>query len=250
MRFVRYRYENRIFFGILEGDAVQRITLTPFVDWEKTHEVRRLEEVRLLAPVEPSKVVAVGLNYVSHADELRMDVPDEPVLFLKPPTAVIGPDETIRYPEMSRQVDYEAELAIVIGRETKDVALDNATGAVLGYTCANDVTARDLQRRDGQWTRAKSFDTFAPIGPWIETDLDPAEVSIECLLNGALTQSGSTADMIFGVPALVSFISRVMTLLPGDVIMTGTPPGVGPMQPGDVVEVRVQGVGSLRNLIA
>ncbi|MHB8922819.1 MAG: fumarylacetoacetate hydrolase family protein, partial [Thermoleophilia bacterium] len=193
------------------------------------------------------KIIAVGLNYRSHAAELGMPVPDEPVLFMKPPSAVIGPGETIILPPQSQQVDYEAELAIVIGRTVRGISVTEAPSAVLGYTCANDVTARDLQQRDGQWTRAKSFDTFCPLGPWVETDPPSLQTAVELFLNGELKQSATIADMIFPPLQLVAFISGVMTLERGDIILTGTPPGVGPLQAGDEVMVRVSGVGELVN---
>lgn len=209
----------------------------------------RLSETRLLAPILPSKIVAVGLNYQDHADEQNAQLPEEPRLFIKPATAVIGPDDAIVYPEMSERVDYEAELAVVISRRTRNVPPEEALRHVLGYTCGNDVTARDLQKKDRQWTRAKSFDTFAPLGPWIETDLDPSSCAVEARLNGEIRQSSSTGKMIFSVPFLVSFISRVMTLLPGDVILTGTPAGIGPMERGDTIEITVGGIGTLRNRV-
>lgn len=249
MRFVRYKWDNRIFYGIVEGDNVRRIDLSPFIDWKLLDESHPLSEVRLLAPAEPSKIVAVGLNYINHADELKMDVPSEPILFLKPTTAVIGPGEPIFYPAMSKQVDFEAEVGVVIKDEAKGISESEAKEAILGYTCANDVTARDLQRRDGQWGRCKSFDTFAPIGPWIDTEVDPMDIRVESVLNGRVMQSSTTEDMIFDIYKLVSFISKVMTLLPGDVIMTGTPPGVGPMQPGDIIEIKIEDIGVLRNTI-
>lgn len=242
-------WDNRIFYGIVEGDRIQRIDFSPYIDWKPVDEHHPLDEIRLLAPSEPSKVVAVGLNYVDHADELNMDVPSEPILFLKPPTAVIGPDERIVYPDMSKQVDFEAEVGVVMKGEAKHVTEEDAKALILGFTCANDVTARDLQRRDGQWGRCKSFDTFAPIGPWIETEIDPTKLKIESVLNGTVKQSSTTSNMIFDVHKLVSFISNVMTLLPGDVIMTGTPPGVGPMQPGDTIEINIEGIGSLKNTV-
>lgn len=247
MKFVRYMWDNRIFYGLVKDDKVQRIDLTPFIDWQCVDESHRLSEVKILAPVEPSKIVAVGLNYTDHASELDMDMPDEPILFLKPATSVIGPDEKIVYPKMSKQVDYEAELGIVLGKEAWNLSEDEAKDAILGYTCANDVTARDLQRKDGQWTRAKGFNTFSPIGPCVETQVDPLDLRIELILNGDVKQESSTSYMMFNVYQLVSFISQVMTLYPGDVIMTGTPPGVGPMNPGDKVEVAIEGVGILRN---
>lgn len=198
----------------------------------------------------PGKIVAVGLNYRSHAAELGLPVPDEPVLFLKPPSAVIGAADAIILPPQSRQVDYEAELAIVIGRTARGLSVSQAAEAVLGYTCANDVTARDLQSRDGQWTRSKSFDTFCPLGPWVETEPPAAEAKVELLLNGELKQSAPIADMIFPPLELVAFISGVMTLERGDVILTGTPPGIGPLQAGDEVMVRVASVGELINSVS
>ncbi|GAA4110688.1 fumarylacetoacetate hydrolase family protein [Nocardioides fonticola] len=212
----------------------------------------RLEDVRLLAPVLPrSKVVAIGRNYAAHAAELGNDVPAEPLMFLKPNTSVVGPGDPILYPRQTSDLHYEGELAVVIGRICRDVPPEQATDVIHGYTIANDVTARDLQRSDGQWSRAKGFDSFCPLGPWIETDLDPQHfidgVRVQTYLNGELMQDGSTADMIFDIPTLVAHISSVMTLLPGDVILTGTPEGVGPMQVGDEVEVSIAGLGSLTN---
>ncbi|MDP1761430.1 MAG: fumarylacetoacetate hydrolase family protein, partial [Deltaproteobacteria bacterium] len=203
-----------------------------------------------LAPCEPTKIVALGLNYRDHALEIGHPLPEEPLLFMKPSTAVIGPDEDIVYPAMSRQVDYEAELAVVMGRTCRFVKAEDFRDYVLGYTCINDVTARDLQRKDGQFTRSKSFDTFAPLGPWIETAIpDPDNLMVEAYLNGERRQHGNTRNMVFGVAAQVSFISRIMTLRPGDVIATGTPFGIGPMAPGDVVEIRVEGIGRLQTRV-
>lgn len=212
----------------------------------------RLDEVRLLAPVLPrSKVVAIGRNYAAHAAELGNDVPAEPLMFLKPNTSVVGPGDAIAYPPQTSDLHYEGELAVVIGRICRDVPAGQATDVIHGYTIANDVTARDLQKSDGQWTRAKGFDTFCPLGPWIETDLDPQHfidgVRLQTHLNGEVVQDGSTADMIFDIPTLVAHVSSVMTLLPGDVILTGTPEGVGPMQVGDEVEISIAGLGSLTN---
>jgi len=212
-------------------------------------EVFSIDQLELAAPCQPSKVVCVGLNYVEHARELKMELPDEPILFLKPPTAVVGPNAQIAYPPSSRQVDYEGEMAVVIGKRCKDASAAEAESYILGYTCFNDVTARDLQRKDVQWTRAKSFDTFAPIGPWIDK-IDPSRADITTRVNGEVRQKSNTSDLIFDVPKLVAFISGVMTLLPGDVIATGTPPGVGPLQKGDTVEVEVEGIGVLRNSVA
>ncbi|MEA3223435.1 MAG: fumarylacetoacetate hydrolase family protein [Thermodesulfobacteriota bacterium] len=205
---------------------------------------------RLLTPVEPTKIVAVGLNYRDHAKEFDLKVPTEPVLFLKPPSSVIGPDEAIVYPKGVGRLDFEAELAIVISKKCKDAPFESANDYILGYTCFNDVTARDIQEKDGQWTRAKSFDTFAPIGPWIITDInDAGNLRISSKLNNELKQSSSTSNMIFNIYSLVSFISSIMTLEPFDVIATGTPPGVGPMSPGDVISVAIEGIGELKNRV-
>lgn len=249
MNFLRFKYGNTNSFGILEDEVVRPISGTPFGNFKILDERYSLSELELLAPVDPSKVIAVGLNYIDHANELKMPVPDEPILFIKPPSSVLPPEGKIIYPEMSEQVDYEAELAVVIKKRVKSVTPEEAKEHILGYTCANDVTARDLQKKDVQWTRSKSFDTFTPIGPYIVTDIKPDNLKIELLLNGQICQSSTTANMIFNIYQLVSFISKVMTLLPGDVIMTGTPPGVGAMQVGDVVEVKIEGIGTLRNYI-
>jgi len=249
MRVVRLAYEDRCLYGTLEGDEVRVLSGLPSPEPEFTGEVVPLTKGRLLAPCEPTKIIALGLNYRDHARELGMKLPEEPLLFLKPPSAVIGPEEKIILPPQSQRVDYEAELAVVIGRRAKDVSPEKALDYVLGYTCFNDVTARDLQQKDGQWTRAKGFDTFAPFGPWIETDLDPSDLRVEAYLNGKCRQSSSTRELVFPVPEIVSYVSRVMTLLPGDVIATGTPPGIGPLKPGDVIEIRVEGIGTLRNYV-
>ncbi len=193
-----------------------------------------------IGPVKPTKIICVGTNYRDHAKELDMKIPEEPLIFLKPPSSLIYDSQEIIYPHGVERLDYEAELAVVIG---------DVPGHILGYTCLNDVTARDLQKKDGQWTRSKSFDTFCPVGPVIETDIDPADIKVESYLNGVLKQSSSTRNLIFGVPALLSFISGIMTLMPGDIISTGTPYGVGPMQPGDEIEVRIEGIGSLKNKV-
>ena len=212
-------------------------------------EVLAIEDVELLAPCCPSKIVCVGLNYVEHARELKMGLPEEPILFLKPPSAVIGPGAEIVVPESSQSVDYEGELGVVIGKRCKSIAADEAQKYILGYTCFNDVTARDLQQKDGQWTRAKSFDTFAPFGPWI-ANIDPSDADIQTRVNGVVKQKSNTSDLIFGVLKLIEFISHVMTLEPGDVIATGTPPGVGRLEKGDVVEVEIEGIGVLKNKVS
>jgi 2-keto-4-pentenoate hydratase/2-oxohepta-3-ene-1,7-dioic acid hydratase in catechol pathway len=211
-------------------------------------EVLELEEVFLLPPCQPTKIVCVGLNYTKHAEELKMPLPEEPILFLKPPSAILDPEGHIVYPASSNQVDYEGELAVVIGKRCKKIQAEEAEKYILGYTCFNDVTARDLQRKDGQWTRAKSFDTFAPFGPWI-ANIDPYDADIQTRINGKVVQKSNTSDLIFDVQKLVQFISDVMTLEPGDVIATGTPPGVGPMKKGDAVEVEIEGIGVLRNFV-
>lgn len=233
--------------GAADGDRVRPLRGTFFENPLPTGEDVPLDDVRLLAPVLPSKVVAVGKNYMEHAVEMGGEVPAEPLIFLKPSTTVIGPGDGIPYPSVSRRVDHEGELAIVIGRVARRVRAENAGRAILGFTCANDVTARDLQRRDGQFTRAKGFDGFCPLGPWIETELDSSDVSVECRVNGETRQAARTSQLAFGPSVLVEFVSRVMTLLPGDVILTGTPAGVGPLSIGDRVEVEIEGIGTLAN---
>jgi 2-keto-4-pentenoate hydratase/2-oxohepta-3-ene-1,7-dioic acid hydratase in catechol pathway len=209
-----------------------------------------LKDLRILPPVRPSKIVAVGLNYKDHIAELGQSVPENPILFLKPQTAVIGPQEPILLPPCSSRVDYEAELAVVMKRRAFRLKKSEVRDSILGYTCFNDVTARDLQTKDVQWTRSKSFDTFAPLGPWIEDELDPGNCTVRCFVNGTLKQEGNTRMLLFPVEELIVFISEIMTLLPGDVIATGTPKGVGPLAPGDVVEVEVEGIGILQNPVA
>ena len=207
------------------------------------------DQVRILPPCQPSKIVAVGLNYRDHARELSLPEPEEPLIFLKPPSSVIGHEEAIIYPRMSHHVEYEGELGIVIGKRAKGITAKDAHEYILGYTCVNDITARDLQKKDGQWTRAKSFDTFAAIGPCLAVGLSPESLIIRSYLNGQIRQASNTNQLIFSPTFLVSFISQVMTLFPGDVISTGTPAGVGPLQPGDVVEVEIEGIGTLRNRV-
>ncbi len=240
-----------IVYGVVEPEGIRLHRGTPFVAWEPTDSVLGWNQARLLAPVIPTKVVAVGKNYVDHASEMGGHVPELPLIFLKPPTSVIGPLQAIRLPPASDEVHHEAELAVVMGKVARNVAIEETGAHILGYTAANDVTARDLQRADGQWTRAKGFDTFCPLGPAIDTELDPLEgLSIICRVNGDIRQTGSTADMVFGVGELVAHISSIMTLLPGDVILTGTPAGVGPIEAGDTVEVEIEGIGVLTNPVA
>lgn len=244
----RFSREDSIFYGVVEGERVIEVD-DPFKSTSPNGVVHNIEHLNALAPCLPGKAVCVGLNYREHAAEVGMDLPSEPVLFIKPSSSVIGTGDYIEYPEMSQRVDYEAELAIVIGARCKNVGVEEAAGYVLGYTCANDVTARDLQQKDGQWTRAKSFDTFLPLGPYIIKGVDPDRLGISLYLNGEVRQKSNTEDMIFKTGELVSFISRVMTLNPGDIILTGTPPGIGPMQRGDRVEVMIELLGTLSNTV-
>jgi 2-keto-4-pentenoate hydratase/2-oxohepta-3-ene-1,7-dioic acid hydratase in catechol pathway len=249
MRLVRFRHGDRIATGALEpeSDEIRVLRGTFFEDPLPRGETVALGDVLLLAPVLPSKLVCVGKNYAAHAAEFGMQVPEEPLLFLKPSTAVIGPGDPIRLLPISRRVDYEGELAVVIGRLAHGVRTEDAFKYILGYTCANDVTLRDLQKTDDQWARAKGFDGSAPIGPWIETDLDPNDAIVRTRLNGEIRQQASTSEMVFGVATLIEYITVFMTLLPGDILLTGTPEGVGALSDGDVVEVEVEGVGVLRN---
>jgi len=249
MKIVRFRFGRRTSYGIQSGETIEVFAGSPFARFTRTDEHHRLSEARVLAPCQPSKIVAVGLNYRSHAAEIGSPVPEVPLLFLKPPTSVIGPGDGIVYPSMTSRLDYEGELGVVIKKKARRVPADKALDHVLGYTCFNDVSARDLQGLDGQWTRAKGFDTFAPFGPCIETELDPGNVPVETYLNGERKQNGNTSDLIHSVPDIISFASHVMTLLPGDVIATGTPGGIGPMSVGDTVEIRIAPIGTLRNTV-
>lgn len=266
MRIARFTVGEEPQYGVVTGEVDEHGIPDPdsivvalagdplYVGVKLMEQEHRLADVRLLAPVLPrSKVVGIGRNYAAHASEMGGDAPDEPLMFLKPNTSVVGPGEPIAYPRQTAELHYEGELAVVVGRICRDVPKEKATDVIHGYTVGNDVTARDLQRRDGQFTRAKGFDTFCPLGPWVETDLDPQGfadgVRLTTHLNGELVQDGSTADLIFDIPTLVAHVTSVMTLLPGDVILTGTPAGVGPMQAGDEVEVSVAGIGSLVNKV-
>ena len=250
VKIVRFTDRFNIEYGIIDGDMIQGLAAPPFEGIRLTNHYYRPTEMRILPPCVPSKIVALGVNYKSHGEEMSHRLPEEPLIFLKPPTAVIGHEDKIIYPPSSERVDYEGELGVVIGKSARNVPREKAADYILGYTCVNDVTARDLQARDKQWTRAKGFDTFAPIGPCIETELDPSNLALETRLNGEVKQKTTTAELIFPVDVLVSFISEVMTLLPGDVIATGTTSGIGPMQPGDIVEVQIEGIGTLRNYLA
>ena len=251
MRIARFTTGEEPVFGLVDGagEKIAEITGDPlYMSIELTGATHRVEDVRLLAPVIPrSKVIGIGKNYHDHAAEMGGEAPVEPLMFLIPNTAVIGPGDPVVMPHQSSNVHYEGELAVVIGRVCKDVSPEEASKVIFGYTCANDVTARDLQRSDGQWSRAKGFDTFCPLGPWIETDLDPSDQSLVTRLDGELVQDGNTSDMVHGVAALIAHASAAFTLLPGDVILTGTPAGVGPVQEGQRVEVEIQDIGTLSN---
>ncbi|GAC1450128.1 MAG: fumarylacetoacetate hydrolase family protein [Ktedonobacterales bacterium] len=255
MRIARFIWHNGIQYGAVEGNEVRALWGDPFgpdgaAGLRVGAAVAPLSAVHLLAPCAPSKIFLVGRNYAAHIKELAHDVPTEPLISQKSVTGIVGPDAAVVHPgRLSQRVDYEGELAVVIGRTCHRVEGSEALSYVLGYTCANDVTARDLQERDGQWIRAKGFDTFCPLGPWIETKLDPNNVRVTTRLNGQVKQDARTDSMLFPVARVISHVSQFVTLLPGDVLLTGTPEGVGPMQPGDAVEVEVEGIGVLRNRI-
>ena len=254
MRIARYSHDGEVKFGIVEGGVesggeLADIAGHPFGPITFTGERRQISSVRLLPPVLPSKVVAIGKNYAEHASEMGGDVPEQPLVFLKPSTSVVGSGDPIAYPPSSTRVDYEGELAVVIGRLCRDVPESRAAEVVFGYTCANDVTARDQQASDGQWSRAKGYDSFCPLGPWIETDLSPDDLRVTTTLNGVIKQDGRTAQIVHKIPTLISYITACMTLLPGDVILTGTPAGVGPMEVGDEVAVEIEGIGRLVNVV-
>ena len=247
-KFCHFVFEDTSAWGRLIGPGeIRLIQGDPFGAFEEKDPVIALADVKLLPPAMPSKIVAVGLNYKDHAEEVKLKLPEEPLIFLKPSTAVIGPGDPIVIPPMSERVDYEGELGVVIGRKAKNVDEGEAEACVAGFVCFNDVTARDLQYKDKQWTRAKSFDTFAPLGPFLVRGVDPSDLALTTKLNGEVVQSTRTSQLIFPVKTLIAFISRVMTLLPGDVIATGTTSGIGPMQPGDEVTVTIEDIGSLTN---
>jgi 2-keto-4-pentenoate hydratase/2-oxohepta-3-ene-1,7-dioic acid hydratase in catechol pathway len=251
MRFTRYQIGNDTpTIGWLLEDRIGPVEGNLFGEYRRLEANIPLEHVRMLAPVEPGKIICVGLNYQSHVNEMERNIPEIPVIFLKAPSSVIGPGSAIILPPQSKQVEHEAELAVIIGHQGRWIKPEDVSKYIFGYTIANDVTARDLQRQDGQWDRSKGFDTFCPLGPWIETEFDPTDVLLTCRVNNELRQMTSTNEMIFTVGQLVSFISSVMTLYPGDVVMTGTPAGVGPLAAGDVVTVSIEGIGDLNNPIA
>lgn len=250
MKIVRMKAGDDIAYGVADTEGVLVYKGSPFVMWEPTETVVPWPNVTLLAPVLPTKVLCVGKNYEEHADEMGGDIPDEPLIFMKPATAVIGQNQPVVHPKISNELHHEAELAVVISRPARHVKAEDASQYIFGYTAANDVTARDLQQRDGQWTRAKGFDTFCPLGPAIETELDPLErLAVICKVNGEVRQAGFTSDMVFGVAEILEYITAFTTLLPGDVVLTGTPSGVGKVVPGDVMEVEVDGIGTLTNRV-
>ena len=248
MRLIRYLKKNEpARYGWILEDQVGPLNGSPFGEFQRMEANIPLEEVRLLNPVTPSKIICVGRNYAAHAKEHDAEVPDVPLLFLKPPSSVIGPGDKIVTPPQSQQVEHEVELVAVIGKRGRWIPPEAATSYLLGYTIGNDVTARDLQFRDGQWTRAKGFDTFCPLGPSIETEFDPSDVMLSSYVNGEMRQMASTRDMVFSVRQLIAYASSIMTLEPGDILFTGTPAGVGPLRPGDVVEAKIEGLGTLSN---
>jgi 2-keto-4-pentenoate hydratase/2-oxohepta-3-ene-1,7-dioic acid hydratase in catechol pathway len=256
VRIVRFVVGGRARYGILAGNLIRAIRGSPFAHLDHLNSpsildgtTYSLDKVKLLPPCLPSKIVCLGLNYRSHIEEMKLPMPSVPLIFLKPSTSVIGPEDKIVLPRGWQRIDYEGELGVVIGKKAKDVSEDKAREYVLGYTCVNDVSDRHAQAADGQWTRAKGYDTFAPLGPWIETKVEPDNLKLETFLNGELKQSASTSDLLFSILKLINFISGVMTLLPGDVIATGTPSGVGPMKPGDIAEVKIEKIGTLKNFV-
>ena len=250
MRIARFTKDGDLSFGVVEDDdTIATVAAHPFGEIQFTGERQPLADVRLTAPILPSKIIAIGKNYADHAREMGGEAPDEPLMFMKPSTSVIGQQEAIAYPRLSERVDYEGELAVVIGRLCREVPAARASDVILGYTCANDVTARDLQKKDGQWTRAKGFDTFCPLGPWIETELDPSDLAISTTVNGETRQASRTDKLLHGIPELIEYITQVMTLLPGDIILTGTPEGVGPLQVDDEVSVSIENIGTLTNRV-
>lgn len=250
MKIARYRYQDQVGYGVVEREQIETIEGELFASWRKTGQSISLEKVALLPPIVPSKLICVGLNYASHAHESNIGhLPEEPVIFLCAPSALIGHQQTIYLNNNYQRIDYEAELAVVIGRKAKHVPAVEAFNYIFGYTCANDVSNRDLQKKDGQFSRAKSYDTYKPLGPWIETECDPQNLAIRLWQNGVLKQSATTSQLLFSVPEIVSFLSSVMTLEPGDVILTGTPQGVGPLSEGDQIEIEIEGIGRLSNQV-
>lgn len=249
MKCIRFEANGNKRIGFIDGDVVRTVYGSLETFWRITDEVFRLEDVKLLAPCVPKQIICVGFNYRSHAEEFHAEVPKEPMLFSKAAHTIIGDGAAIVYPWQSKEVVYEAELGVVIKKRMRNVKPEDVKDYILGYTCANDVTARDLQLDDVQWLRSKSFDTFCPLGPWLETDLDPTDLSIKTYLNGELKQNGRTSDMVYNPYEILSYISESMTLDAGDLVLTGTPMGCGPMLPGDVVMVEIEGIGKLTNTV-
>jgi 2-keto-4-pentenoate hydratase/2-oxohepta-3-ene-1,7-dioic acid hydratase in catechol pathway len=248
MRLIRFQTAKEpAQFGWINNDLVGRINGSPFSEFQRLEATMPFDSVQLLAPIQPGKIICAGKNYAEHVKETDSEIPTTPLLFLKPPSSVIGPQQTIFLPPQSQQVDHEAELAIVIGKRGRWIAPEESSKYIFGFTVGNDVTARDLQRKDDQWTRSKGFDTFCPLGPWIETEFNPVDAMITCHVNGELRQMASTRDMIFHIDQLVAFASSIMTLEPGDILMTGTPAGISPLHQGDIVEVTIEGIGKLQN---
>jgi 2-keto-4-pentenoate hydratase/2-oxohepta-3-ene-1,7-dioic acid hydratase in catechol pathway len=251
MRLIRFQTKNEpAQYGWVNNALVGKLTGSPFVEFQRSEATLSLDSLILLPPVIPGKIICVGRNYTEHIREQNAEIPTTPLLFLKPPSAVIGHLQTIYIPPQSQQVDHEAELVVVIGKRGRWIQPADSYTHIYGYTVGNDVTARDLQRRDGQWTRSKGFDTFCPLGPWIDTEFDPADAIISCHVNGVLRQMASTRDMIFHIDQIIAFASTIMTLEVGDVIMTGTPAGINPLKPGDIVEATIDGLGTLSNPVA
>lgn len=249
MKIIRYIFNNNIEYGVQESDVIYKIEGDVFSDYRVTDSYRPVSEIKYLTPTEPSKIIAVGLNYKDHVKEMGEKLPKSPLIFMKPSTAAVSHGNYIIKPAHTRELSYEAELAIIIKKTAKNIKEEDARAYILGYTCLNDVTARDIQREDGQWTRAKGFDTFAPIGPCISTDIEPDNLDLKLILNGEIKQSSNTADFIFKTDYLVSFISQIMTLMPGDIITTGTPAGIGLMKSGDEVCVEIENIGRLTNIV-
>lgn len=248
MKIVRMKAGDDIAYGVADAEGVVVYKGSPFVAWEPTETVVPWSSVSLLSPVIPTKILCVGKNYEDHVDEMGGEIPEEPVIFMKPATAVIGQNAAVIHPRISKEVHHEAELAVVISRPARNINAEDASRYIFGYTAANDVTARDLQMRDAQWTRAKGFDTFCPLGPAIETELDPLErLAVICRVNGEVRQAGFTSDMIFGVAEILEYITAFTTLLPGDLVLTGTPAGASKVEPGDVMEIEIDGIGTLTN---
>jgi len=252
MKFLRYKKNNRVHYGILkkdEGSKITRIEGSPFTSYEELSEEDDINDVKIITPCDYSKAVCVGLNYRDHAEEFNLPIPTSPILFIKPSTAALAVDETVLKPKMSERLDFEAELAVIIKKTAHKVKIEDASEYILGYTCANDVTARDLQPKEGQWTLSKGFDTFCPFGPYITTDIDPTSLNIKSILDGDVKQSSNTKNLIFNVEYLVSYISNIMTLNPGDLILTGTPSGICKMDDGASITVEIEGLGKLTNTI-